>query len=246
MMRGLNGKVVIVTGAAQGIGRATAFRLHEEGAKVVLADRNLNGARDVAALIEEQGGSALALDLDVTRRDSWNQAIAQILEHFGAVHGLVNNAGVTRDSSLLKMTDEAWDLVIDVNLRGVWLGCQSIVPHLKEHGGAIVNVSSDARWGAFGQANYSAAKSGLVGLTRTISIEQARHGIRANAVAPGTTKTPMVESVPETVRKEWIQAIPLRREAEPSEIAASIVFLLSDDASYITGQILGVNGGAAL
>ncbi|UZE26376.1 SDR family oxidoreductase [Pseudomonas sp. B21-056] len=245
-MRGLNGKIIVVTGAAQGIGRATALRLHEEGAKVVVADRNKAGADSVVSEIAGQGGEAFAVDLDVGSRQSWESAVGAIVATYGHIDGLVNNAGITRDSSLLKMTDEDWELVIDVNLRGAWLGCQVAVPHLKEKGGAIVNLSSESRWGAFGQSNYSAAKSGLVGLTRTLALELARYGIRANAVAPGTTMTPMIEAVPENVRKDWLPGIPLRREADPSEIASSIVFLLSDDASYITGQVLGVNGGSAL
>lgn len=245
-MRGLNGKIIVVTGAAQGIGRATALRLHEEGAKVVVADRNKAGADSVVSEIAGQGGDAFAVDLDVGSRQSWESAVGAIVATYGHIDGLVNNAGITRDSSLLKMTDEDWELVIDVNLRGAWLGCQVAVPHLKEKGGAIVNLSSESRWGAFGQSNYSAAKSGLVGLTRTLALELARYGIRANAVAPGTTMTPMIEAVPENVRKDWLPGIPLRREADPSEIASSIVFLLSDDASYITGQVLGVNGGSAL
>lgn len=245
-MRGLNGKIIVVTGAAQGIGRATALRLHEEGAKVVVADRNKAGADSVVFEIAGQGGDAFAVDLDVGSRQSWESAVGAIVATYGHIDGLVNNAGITRDSSLLKMTDEDWELVIDVNLRGAWLGCQVAVPHLKEKGGAIVNLSSESRWGAFGQSNYSAAKSGLVGLTRTLALELARYGIRANAVAPGTTMTPMIEAVPENVRKDWLPGIPLRREADPSEIASSIVFLLSDDASYITGQVLGVNGGSAL
>jgi 3-oxoacyl-[acyl-carrier protein] reductase len=136
--------------------------------------------------------------------------------------------------------------VVDVNLKSAWIGSQLAVAAMAGRGGAIVNLSSESRWGAFGQANYASAKAGLVGLTRTVAIEAARHGIRANAIAPGTTRTPMVEAVPEDVRAGWLNNIPLRREADPSEIASAVVFLLSDDASYVTGQILGVNGGSAL
>ncbi|MFL1526254.1 SDR family NAD(P)-dependent oxidoreductase [Pseudomonas sp. O230] len=246
MMRGLKDKVIIVTGAAQGIGRAIALRLHEEGANVVVADRNKSGAEKVALEITSQGGNALAVGLDVAERDEWKGALLEVVNRFHRIDGLVNNAGVTRDSTLLKMSDEDWDLVIDVNLRGAWLGCQLTVPYLKNNGGSIVNLSSESRWGAFGQSNYAAAKSGLVGFTRTVAIEHARHGIRANAVAPGSTNTPMLEAVPEGVRQSWIPNIPLGREADPKEIAAAAVFLLSEDASYITGQIIGVNGGSSL
>lgn len=245
-MRGLKDKVFIVTGGARGIGRAVATRLHEEGAHVVVADTNREGAESTAAEIRKAGGRALALVLDVVSRESWTAGVAKVLEEFGQLDGLVNNAGLTRDSSLLKMSDDDWSAAIDVNLRGAWLGCQLTIPHMKERGGAIVNLSSESRWGAFGQANYAAAKAGLVGLTRTVAIEHARHNIRANAVAPGATLTPMVEAVADNIRAEWRKNIPLRREAQPSEIASSIVFLLSDDASYITGAILGVNGGSAI
>ncbi|BDA87185.1 3-oxoacyl-ACP reductase (plasmid) [Aureimonas sp. SA4125] len=245
-MRGIAEKVYIVTGAAQGIGKATASRLHEEGAQVVLADRNVSGVHRLEEEINGSGGRAFAVVLDVAIRESWSAAVGKIIEHFGRIDGLVNNAGLTRDRSLLKMTDEDWHSVVDVNLRGAWLGCQSVVPHMTTSGGSIVNLSSESRWGAFGQSNYSAAKSGLVGLTRTVALECARHGIRSNAVAPGATSTPMVEAVPEEVRNGWKSSIPMKREADPSEIASVIVFLLSDDASYVTGQILGVNGGSAI
>lgn len=246
-MRGLEGKVIVLTGGAQGIGKATALRLAEERAVVVVADRNLEGAEDVAAEIRSKGGKATSIQLDVASKQSWLEAAAKIKHDSGGVDGLVNNAGVTRDKSLLKMAEEDWDFVIDVNLKGTWLGCQAIVPLMVgRNGGSIVNLSSESRWGAFGQSNYSSAKAGLVGLTRTVAFEQARNGIRVNAVAPGTTLTPMVEAVPEDVRKGWLDNIPLRREAQPSEIAAAIAFLLSDDASYVTGQVLGVNGGSAL
>lgn len=246
-MRGLKGKIIIVTGAAQGIGEATALRLVEEGVHVVAADRNLDGAKATAEKITAGGGRAFAAQVEVTERDSWNDLVKRVLEELGGIDGLVNNAGVTRDRSLMKMTDDDWDTAVDVNLKGPWLGCQATIPQMQARGGgAIVNLSSDARWGAFGQSNYSSAKSGLVGLTRTVAIEHARHRIRVNAVAPGVVKTPMVMAVPEEVRKGWMQTVPMKREAEPSEIASVITFLLSDDASYVTGQIIGINGGSVI
>lgn len=245
-MRGLAGKAFIVTGGAQGIGRAICLRLAEEGARVAVADRNGEGAKAVAAEVAAKGVEAVAITLEVTSRDSWTAAFEEAREAFDHIDGLVNNAGLTRDKSLLKMSDAEWDEVVDVNLKGAWIGSQLAVAAMAGRGGAIVNLSSESRWGAFGQANYASAKAGLVGLTRTVAVEAARHGIRANAIAPGTTRTPMVEAVPENVRAGWLPSIPLRREAEPSEIASAVVFLLSDDASYVTGQILGVNGGSAL
>lgn len=245
-MRGLKDKVIIVTGGAQGIGKSTAERLSEEGATVVVADRNIEGAQQVAKSLEANGTKAISVPLDVAERESWNQCVSTVVETLGTIDGLVNNAGVTRDRSLLKMTDDEWNTVIDIHLRGAWLGCQAVIPHMAKKGGSIVNISSDARWGAFGQSNYSAAKSGLVGLTRTIVIEQSRNNVRVNAVAPGPVLTPMVEAVPEEVRKGWLANIPLKREAKPEEVASVIAFLLSDDASYVTGQVVGINGGSAI
>jgi 3-oxoacyl-[acyl-carrier protein] reductase len=245
-MRGLMNKVVIVTGAAQGIGKATAQRLAEEGMHVAVADRNFLGVEQVAEEIAAANGRALALPLDVASRQSWTECVERVTDAFGGIDGLVNNAGMTRDSSLLKMKDADWEAVIDVNLRGPWLGCQMVIPHMTAKGGSIVNLSSESRWGAFGQSNYSSAKAGLVGLTRTVAFEHARHRVRVNAVAPGTVDTAMVEAVPADIRKGWLQNIPMRREADPSEIASVIAFLLSDDASYVTGQIIGVNGGSII
>lgn len=245
-MRGLIDKVVIVTGAAQGIGKATAQRLAEDGMIVAVADRNFAGAEQVAQAIVAANGRALALSLDVANRESWAEGVARVVDAFGGIDGLVNNAGMTRDSSLLKMKDADWETVIDVNLRGPWLGCQIVIPHMTTKGGAIVNLSSESRWGAFGQSNYSSAKAGLVGLTRTVAFEHARHRVRVNAVAPGTVNTAMVEAVPDDIRKGWLRNIPMRREADPAEIASVIAFLLSEDASYVTGQIIGVNGGSII
>lgn len=245
-MRGLKDKVTIVTGAAQGIGEAIAHRLGEEGCKLILADINAEGVKATADAVRAAGGIAEGYGLNVAERESWVEVIEAAVERFGRLDALVNNAGVTRDKSLLKMSDADWDLVIDVNLKGSWIGSQLAVAKMVGQGGSIVNFSSESRWGAFGQSNYAAAKSGLVGLTRTVAIEAARHGVRVNAIAPGTILTPMVEAVPAEVRAGWMDKIPLRREGQPSEIASAVAFLLSEDASYVTGQILGVNGGSCI
>ncbi|MBS1869341.1 MAG: SDR family oxidoreductase [Actinobacteria bacterium] len=239
------GGAALVTGGGSGIGAATARRLARAGAHVHVADVDADAARRTAEQLVGEGLSAAPLALDVTSRASWEAAVDAIAGGGGGLRVVVNNAGVTRDRSLLKLSDEDWQTVIDVHLRGTFLGCQLTVPLLREGGGgAIVNVSSDARHGAFGQANYSAAKAGIVGLTRTVAIEQARHGIRVNAVAPGPVETPMLANVPQSVRAGWLAAIPLGRLADPEEVAAVIAFLASDAASYITGHVIPVDGGA--
>ncbi|KWX59890.1 SDR family NAD(P)-dependent oxidoreductase [Mycobacterium sp. NAZ190054] len=240
----LHDRVYIVTGAASGIGKATAEQLHGEGRRVVLADMDRVGAEALAAQLDDaRPGSARAVDHDVTSADSW-AALVERVSGFGTIYGLVNNAGITRDKSMLSMTEDQFHAVIDVHLRGSWLGCKAVIPAMRAGGGgSIVNISSSNRHGAFGQTNYSAAKAGIVGLTKAVAAEQAKHGIRCNAVAPGAVDTPMIGDVPERVRAQWLESIALGRLGKPSEIAAAIAFLLSDAASYVTAALLDVNGG---
>jgi 3-oxoacyl-[acyl-carrier protein] reductase len=243
--RRFDGKVALVTGGGGGIGSATSSRLAEEGAAIAVTDVNLAAAEGEVARIAERGGTARAYAHDVAQRASWEEVTAAVVADLGGIDVLVNNAGITRDRTLLKMTDEEWESVIAVHLRGMWLGCQHAIPQMRERGGgAIVNLSSEVRYGQFGQANYASAKAGIVGLTRTVAIEHARHGVRCNAVAPGGVQSAMLAKVPEHVLERWVERIPMERFGQPSEVASVIAFLASDDASYVTGQVLGIDGGS--
>ncbi|MDF5758298.1 SDR family NAD(P)-dependent oxidoreductase [Spongiactinospora sp. TRM90649] len=235
------GRSYLVTGGASGIGRATAEVLAARGARVAIADLDAGGARRTAA---ELGGHTLPVTLDVADRDSWQAAVAAVETAFGGLDGLVNNAGITRDRTLARMSDQEWRQVVDVHLRGTWLGCQAARRLLSaSDAGSIVNISSSGRHGSFGQTNYAAAKAGVVGLTKTVALELARAGVRCNAVAPGAVDTPMIRDVPEPVRENWLATITLGRLARPREIAEVVAFLLSPAASYITAQVIDVNGG---
>jgi len=243
----LEGKTALVTGAAGGIGSAIAQRFAEEGAGVACTDLDLAGAEAVAERIRAAGGQAIAVEHDVARRDSWEAAVARTLEAFGALDILVNNAGITRDRTLLKMSDEEWQAVIDVHLRGTFLGCQHGLAAMRDRGwGRIVNLSSISALGSYGQTNYSAAKAGIIGVTRTVALEGARYGVLVNAIAPGGVDTPMLRGIGEELFEQGREAVPLRRYAEPGEIAAVAAFLASDDASYVTGQVIHADGGASV
>ena len=249
----LDGRVALVTGAARGIGAATALRLARDGARVALADLDQQGCEQVAAQIREAGSEALALNCDVSDATAVQQTVDQTVDRFGQLDILVNNAGIIRDNLLFKMSDDDWDRVINVHLRGAFLcarAAQKVMVARKY--GRIVSLSSTSALGNRGQVNYSAAKAGLQGLTRTLAIELGQFGITANAVAPGFIDTDMTRATaermgitPEQFQTAVSQQIPLRRVGKPEEVANVIAFLASEDASYVSGQVIYVAGGPA-
>jgi 3-oxoacyl-[acyl-carrier protein] reductase len=234
-----------VTGASQGIGRACALELARAGATVALAARNEAKLAAVAAEIEAAGGQAAAFALDVSSEESIKAGAKAVIERFGKVEILVNNAGITRDGLMMRMKRVDWDDVLGTNLTGAFLLTQALIsPMLKNRWGRIVNISSVVgRTGQAGQANYAASKAGLIGLTRSLAREFASRGITVNAVAPGYIETPMTAVLDEKLRTSMLAAIPLGRAGTDQDIAQSVAFLASDAAAYITGHVLDVNGG---
>jgi 3-oxoacyl-[acyl-carrier protein] reductase len=247
-MFSLKDKVAVVTGASQGIGRETALALAQAGAKAVVAARN---EEKLAALVNEiatAGGEALAVKMDVADAEQVKAGFKQVLEKFGRLDILVNNAAVTRDGLAMRMKKDDWEAVLQTNLTGAYLCIQqALMPMVRAKAGRIINVSSVvAQSGNAGQANYVAAKAGLIGLTKAIAIEISSRGITVNAVAPGFIETPMTDVLSEEMKAALKTRIPLGRMGSPRDVAAAIVFLASDEAGYITGHILNVNGGMHL
>ncbi|HWZ54390.1 MAG TPA: 3-oxoacyl-[acyl-carrier-protein] reductase [Candidatus Acidoferrales bacterium] len=241
----LQDKVALITGASQGIGRATAIELAEAGAKVAVAARNEEKLASVVAEIERDANEALAIPMDVADAAQVKAGFQQVLAKFGRLDILVNNAAITRDTLALRMKLEDWDAVLRTNLTGAHLCIQQALgAMLKQRSGRIINLSSVvAQTGNAGQANYVASKAGLIGLTRAIAVEVASRNITVNAVAPGFITTPMTDVLSQEIKDKMKSMIPLGRFGTDQDIAAAIVFLASDEASYITGQVLEINGG---
>ncbi len=244
-MFSLQDRVALVTGASQGIGRATSLALASAGAKVAAAARNVEKLAAVVAKIAAAGGEALAVPMDVSDAEEVKAGFKQALERFGKLDVLVNNAAITRDGIAVRMKPDDWEAVLRTNLTGAHLCMQQALgAMLRQRYGRIINVTSVvARTGNAGQANYVAAKAGLIGLTKAIAVEVASRNITVNAVAPGFIATPMTDPLPQKVKDETVARIPLGRMGTDAEVAAAIVFLASEEAGYITGHVLDVNGG---
>ena len=244
-MARLQGRVALVTGASQGIGRACALALAAEGAKIAAAARNEEKLAAVVQEISKSGGEAAAFRMDVASEDEVKAATKAALEKFGKIDILVNNAGITRDTLVLRMKRADWDAVINTNLTGAHLCTQAVLSSmLKQRWGRIINITSIfGQMGQTGQANYSAAKAGLIGLTRAVAREVASRSITVNAVAPGYIETAMTEALPGELKETVMKLIPLGRAGTDVDVANAVKFLASDDAAYITGQVLSVNGG---
>jgi 3-oxoacyl-[acyl-carrier protein] reductase len=245
MEKHLSGRVALVTGAGQGIGRAIALRFASEGAKVIAVDVVADTAQTVVDEIKAAGGEAMAGICDVTKRDQVRDLVVRVIESYGQIDILCNNAGVLRDARLVKMTEEDFDLVVNVNLKGVFNITQAVAPHMVERGyGRIISTSSIVGlYGNFGQTNYVATKAGVIGMTRVWARELGPKGITANAIAPGFIATDMVKSVPQNILDSFVERTPVRRLGTPDDIANAYLFLASEEASFINGVVLSVDGG---
>ncbi|MGH6877556.1 MAG: SDR family NAD(P)-dependent oxidoreductase [Rhizomicrobium sp.] len=248
-MRGLTGKCALVTGAGAGIGQAIAVRLGAEGVAVAVVDRDEQAAREVTAAIEDQGGRAVAVQADVTNRDDVRRAVAAALDLTGVINIVINNAGVIAPAMFPKLDETKFRTVLDVHLMGTYAFCQEALPHIPTDGsGRIINSASAAGiTGTIGQANYGAAKAAIIGLTKSLARELAGSAITANVIAPlaATNMTKVVRTDPR-FSEQSLARVPLKRWAEPEEIAGSFAFLASEDAGYITGQVLCVDGGLVI
>ncbi len=244
----LPGNVAIITGSASGIGEATAIKFAREGAKVAVCDINESEAQRVAGAIVEEGGMAIAFRIDVTDKASIARMVEGVMAAWGRIDTLVNNAGIVQDAQFRKMSEEQFDRVIDVNLKGVYNCTKAVVDiMLEQHSGCILNASSIVGlYGNFGQTNYAATKFGVIGMVKTWARELGRKGIRANAICPGFVETPILKSMPDKVIKMMEDRVPLGRLARPEEIANTYAWLASDEASYINGAVIEVSGGVTI
>lgn len=253
----LKDKVALITGGASGIGRATALRFASEGASLLLSDLDEEGLATVSQEVQDLGlGTTVAVVAgNVANRADVQKMVGAAVDQFGRLDVLINNAGINRDALTVRvkegqvkmMDDDQWDVVMDVNLKGTWICSQiAAVPMMEQRSGRIVNTSSIGALGNIGQANYAASKAGVIGLTKTLALEWARYNIAVNCVAPGATKTKMTAGIPDRLMEGLLAKIPMRRLAEPDEIAAAHLFLASDEAAYVTGQVLFVDGGISV
>lgn len=241
----LNGQTAIVTGGGRGIGRAIALALASAGASVAVFEREAAAAAETAAAIEQAGGKALAVPVDVTNLKDVEAALNKVVDLWKRLDIVVNNAGITRDQLLMRMSEEDWEAVLRVNLTGTFAVCRAAVrPLLKQKSGCIVNIASIiGLMGNAGQANYAASKGGLIAFTKSLARELAPRGIRVNALAPGFIATAMTDKIPADLREKMVQSIPLGRMGQPEDVARGVLFLAGPDAAYITGQVLVVDGG---
>jgi 3-oxoacyl-[acyl-carrier protein] reductase len=238
-------RIAFITGASRGIGRACAIALSAAGAKVVLAARQLDKLEEVAAEIRAAGGEAFVVPIDLASQDSIKEAFSKASKEFGRIDILINNAGLTRDGLALRMKRDDWDAVIQTNLSGSFFCIQQVMPAMvRERWGRIVNITSVVgESGNAGQSNYAASKAGLIGLTKSLAQELASRNITVNAVAPGFVETDMTASLSDELKLKITESVPLKRIGKPEDIAAAVKFLASDEAAYITGHVLDVNGG---
>jgi 3-oxoacyl-[acyl-carrier protein] reductase len=241
----LSGRVALITGASQGIGHASALQLAESGASVAVAARNQSKLDELVGQITAAGGKAAAFPLDVADEEQIKSVVKAVIAHFGKIDILVNNAGITRDQLVMRMKRADWDAVLHTNLTSAYLCIQQVIGSmLKQRWGRIINVTSVfGQMGQAGQANYAASKAGLIGLTMAIAREVGSRNITCNAIAPGFIATAMTEGLPEEIKQSGLKMIPLGRIGTPEDVAGAVSFLASEEASYITGHVLNINGG---
>ncbi len=241
----VSGRTAFITGASRGIGRACALELAKAGFRVALGARSLGQLEAVASEIHAAGGSAFPVEMDLASQESIKQAVAKTASEFGAITVLVNNAGITRDGLSMRMKREDWDAVLNTNLSGAFFCCQAVMqPMMKERWGRIINIASVVgQMGNAGQANYVAAKAGLIGLTKSLAQELAPRNITVNCITPGFIDTDMTAVLPQEVKDKMLGVIPLKRFGKPEDIAAAVRYLASEEAGYVTGSVLNVNGG---